>query len=160
MYPYIHTCNPSFVRAAVPTHADARACAGPLVCAHTHARIGGPAAHNGMRRIEHPAERVPPAVARCPARGERAYVLQRGDRGGVPRADVCVERRRRKEGLRAEPPAVDAGKKGSQVSVQTRGRPCARAHTRDAHGRSPWARVGGGQHIGDPFVGVARRACI
>ena len=37
-----------------------------------------------------------------------AYLGQRGDRGGVPRADVRVERRRREERLRAEPPAVDA----------------------------------------------------
>ncbi len=30
---------------------------------HTRALIGGPAAHNGPRRIDVPAERVPPAVA-------------------------------------------------------------------------------------------------
>jgi hypothetical protein len=37
-----------------------------------------------------------------------AYLGQRGDRRGVPRADVRVERRRRGERLRAEPHAVDA----------------------------------------------------
>jgi hypothetical protein len=35
---------------------------------HARARIGGAAAHNGPRRIERPAERVPPAVARRPGR--------------------------------------------------------------------------------------------
>ena len=64
-----------------------------------------------------------------------AYLGQRGDRGGVPRADVRVERRRRVERLRAEPPAVDAGGKalarvGADASAPNRTR--ARAHT-DAH---------------------------
>jgi hypothetical protein len=31
---------------------------------HARERIGGPAAHNGLCRIDVPAERVPPAVAR------------------------------------------------------------------------------------------------
>ena len=44
----------------------------------------------------------------APGRKGGAYRVQRGDRGGVPRADVRVERRRRQERLRAEPAAVDA----------------------------------------------------
>ncbi len=61
----IHTCIPSLLRAAIPTHGETRACACPHVCAHARERIGGAAggaaAHNG------PAECVPPAVA--PGRG-------------------------------------------------------------------------------------------
>ena len=65
-----------------------------------------------------------------------AYRLQRGDRGGVPRADVRVERRRRGERLRAEPPAVDAdGKALARVGAdawppdRTRTRARTRTHT-------------------------------
>ncbi len=36
-YIYTHTYNPSLLRAAIPTHADTRACACPHVCAHTRA---------------------------------------------------------------------------------------------------------------------------
>ena len=53
----------------------------------------------------------PPAVARRPGRKGGAYIGQRGDRRGVPRADVRVERRRVAERLRAEPAAVDPGGK-------------------------------------------------
>ena len=65
-----------------------------------------------------------------------AYLGQRGDRGGVPRADVRVERRRRVERLRAEPPAVDAdGNALARVGAdawppnRTRTRARTRTHT-------------------------------
>ena len=66
-----------------------------------------------------------------------AYVGQRGDSRGVPRADVRVERRREGECLRAEPPAVDADGKaparfGADAWAPNRTR--TRAHT-DAHVR-------------------------
>ena len=47
-----------------PAHARAH------TSAHTRARIGG-AAHDGPRRIDDPAARVPPAVARRPGRRGR-----------------------------------------------------------------------------------------
>ncbi len=37
-YTYIHTSNPSFVRAAIPIHVGTRACACPHVCAYTRER--------------------------------------------------------------------------------------------------------------------------
>ena len=65
-----------------------------------------------------------------------AYVSQQGDRGGVPRADVRVERRRRLERLRAEPTAVDADGKALArfgadpwASDRTRKRERTRMHT-------------------------------
>ena len=66
-----------------------------------------------------------------------AYPGQRGDRRGVPRADVRVERRRRGERLRAEPPAVDADGKalarfGADACAPNRTRTRART---DAHVR-------------------------
>jgi hypothetical protein len=143
MHTYIHTSTPSLVRAAIPTHGNTRACARPHVCAHTRARIGGAAAHNGPRRTDVPAERVPPAVARRPGRKGGAYLIQEGDRGGVPRADVRVERRRRVERLQAEPPAVHADGRRSHVTARMRARPIAHAHTR-AHGHSTCARMYGG----------------
>ncbi len=97
---------------------------------HTRKHIGGAAAHNGPRRIEHPAERVPPAVALRPGRKGSAYRKQRGDTRGVPRADVRVERRRRLERLRAEPRTQHTGA-------------CVRL-----------------ARIGDPFICVASRAWI
>ncbi len=54
---------------AIPTHGDARAC--PHVWAHTHSRAGGPAAHNGPRPINNPAERVPPRWRHRPGRKGR-----------------------------------------------------------------------------------------
>jgi hypothetical protein len=65
-----------------------------------------------------------------------AYLAQRDNRRGVPRADVRVERGRRGERLRAEPHAVHADRKGSHVSAQIRECPKTHAHalTRmDAH---------------------------
>jgi hypothetical protein len=53
-------------------------------------RIRGAAAHNGPRRIED----RPSASRRggAPPAESGAYPVQRRDRGGVPRADVRVER--------------------------------------------------------------------
>ena len=69
------------------------------------------------------------------ARAKRgAYLGQRGDTSGVPRADVRVERRRRPERLRAEPPAVDAdgnalARVGADARAPDRTRTRARART-------------------------------
>ncbi len=70
----------------------------------THAR-----AHRRRRRAQRrrrAASTTRPRLSRRggTARGRRggAYPGQRGDRGGVPRTDVRVERRRREECLRAE----------------------------------------------------------
>ena len=75
----------------------------------------------------------PPALARRPGRKGGAYLVQRGDTSGVPRADVRVELRRRVERLRAEPPALDADGKalarfGADAWAPDRTR--TRAHTR------------------------------
>jgi hypothetical protein len=115
---YLHTWTPAHARAHTSAHAYPRA------------RIGGPAAHNGPRRIEHP-----PSASRLrwrAARGRKggAYRVQRGDTGGVPCADVRVERRSRLERLRAEPPAVHAGGRRAHVSARMLWRPIAHAHTR------------------------------
>jgi hypothetical protein len=110
---------------------------------HAQARIGSAAAHNGPRRTDDPAERVPPAAARRSGRRGGAYPVQRGDTCRVPRADVRVERRRRVERLQAEPPANHADGGRAHVSARMRVRPIAHAHTR-APGRSTCARVCGG----------------
>ncbi len=96
----ICTHIPSFLRAAIPTHVDTRACERRCVRALTRASAVPPRMTAAPHR--RPAERVPPAVARRPGRKGGAYPLQRGDRGGVPRADVRVERRRPMERLRAD----------------------------------------------------------
>jgi hypothetical protein len=159
-YTHIHTYIPSLLRAAIPTHVDARACAGPQVCAHTRARLGG--RRRAQRPAPHrrPAEHVPPAVARRPGRKGGAYIVPRDDRRSVPRADVRVECRRIVERLRAEPPAVHADGTRSHASAWMRGRPIAHANTR-ARARTQHVRACVRRaRIGDPFVGVARRACM
>ena len=75
-----------------------------------------------------------------PAAEGGAYPGQRGDRGGVPRADVRVERRRRLERLRAEPPAVHADGKALARFGADASAPGAHARAR-AHGRTRAARV-------------------
>jgi hypothetical protein len=64
--------------------------------AHAHTYIGGAAAHNGRAALQtgraHPPERAESG----------AYRSQVRDGGGVPRADVRVEGRRRLERLRAD----------------------------------------------------------
>ena len=85
-----------------------------------------------------------------------AYLAQRDNRRGVPRADVRVERGRRGERLRAEPHAVHADRKGSHVSAQIRECPKTHAHalTRmDAHVGASVVQA----HIGDTFIYVAMR---
>jgi hypothetical protein len=65
----------------------------------THANIGGAAEHNGRASV---GDR-PSAVRRGARRAESgAYVGQARDGGGVPRADVRVEGRRKGERLRAD----------------------------------------------------------
>jgi hypothetical protein len=154
---YTHTCKPSLLRAAIPTHGHTRACARPHVCAHVRARIGGPAAHNGPRRTDDPAERVPPAVARRPGRKGGAYIAKVGDTRGVPRADVRVERRRLGERLRAEATRGPRRRKararvGADAWAPNRTRTHARAQTQ--HVRACVRRA----RIGDPFIGAASRA--
>ncbi len=116
---HTHTYNPSLLRAALPAHVHTRACACAHVCAHT-AR----AASTTRRSASRPRWR--------PARAGKggAYSVQIGDRRGVPRADVRVERRRRLERLRAEPRRVDADGGRSHVSARMRARPIAHARAR------------------------------
>jgi hypothetical protein len=66
-YTHIHTDKTPSVRAAIPTHGDARTCARLRLRTHARARIGGPAAHNGPRRID-----VPPGASRLRWRAARA----------------------------------------------------------------------------------------
>jgi hypothetical protein len=98
----------------------------------TRARIGGAVAHDGHTASNigraRPLHGAPPAES-------GAYIGQRGDRGGVPCADVRVERRR-DEHLRAEPRGVYTDGWGSCVSTRntcapdrTRTRGCTRTHT-------------------------------
>ena len=63
-----------------------------------------------MRMYGHALWNIRPSAS-GPTVAGGAYPGQRRHRRGVPRADVRVERRRRLERLRAEPPAVDADAK-------------------------------------------------
>ena len=92
----IYSCTyiASLLRAAIHTHMDALASECLYVRARTHAR-----AHRRCR-LAQPLHRIEarPSTSRTPAvarrRAERdAYIGQVSDRGGVPRADVRVERR-------------------------------------------------------------------
>ena len=81
-----------------------------------------------------------------------AYVGQRGDRRGVPRADVRVERRRREERLRAEPPAVDADgnaleRVGADVRAPDRTRTRARTDAHVGRVRTPMPTSHSSTHI-------------
>jgi hypothetical protein len=127
VYKYIFGC---MYRASPPagrtyTHGPAQESA----CSCAHAR-----AHRRCRRAQRaaphrsPAERVRRSACRRAESG--AYRAQRGHTRNVPRADVRVERRRRPERLRAEPPAVPADGGRAHVSAQMCVRPIARAHTR------------------------------
>ncbi len=86
------------LRTAVPTPKAPRKPVPARV--RTRARIGDAATHNRPRRTEAPAERVRHSARR--RAGSGAYIVQRGDGRGVPRADVRVESRRRVIRLRAE----------------------------------------------------------
>ena len=109
--PYIHTWTPA--------QASAYTC--------VRARIGGAAAHNGRAATKTGRARPP----RWRAAESGAYRFQCGDARGVPRADVCVERRRIGERLRAEPHEVHAGGKDSYVSARIRAPP--NAHAQQIH---------------------------
>ena len=98
---------------------------------HTHARIDDPPS----------ASRPQWRAARAGKGG--AYPEQRGDRGGVPRADVRVERRRLVERLRAEPSAFHADGTRSHVPAQMRARPITHAHTDAARTQHAGACVSG-----------------
>jgi hypothetical protein len=95
-------------------HAQSYAC--DVACLPTRTRVYVEMRMYGCRTSNTDRARPP----RCaPPAGSGAYIAQRGDGGGVPRADVCVERRV-VERLRAEPHAVDADGKGSHVSARIR----------------------------------------
>ena len=106
---------------------------------HAHVRIGGAAGLNC--RASSKTDRARPPRCALPAESG-AYIEQRGDRCGIPCADVGVERRRRVERLRAEPPAIHADGRRSHVWARMHRRPIAHEHTSE-HGRSTWARVCG-----------------
>jgi hypothetical protein len=138
-------------------HTRAHAC--PHVCTHTRARLGGAAAHNGPAPHRRPAECEPPEVARRLSREGGEYHVQRGDPRGVPRADVNVKRRRTTERLRAEAECGRRRRKalacvGADAWAPNRTRTRARARAQQVGACMRWAR------IGDPFIGVARRAWI
>ncbi len=82
-------------RAYTQAHAQASACTCAHARAHRRCRRAQPAAPHRS-----PAERVRHSARR--RAGSGAYPVQRGDRRGVPRADVRDESRRRVERLRAE----------------------------------------------------------
>ena len=134
MYTYTHISRLSYAQLYLRTWAPAHA--GAHTSAHTHA-----SAHRRRRRAQRPAphrrpaECVPPAVARRPGRKGGAYLVHVRHRRGVPRADVRVERRRRDERLRAEPPVVDADGTRSHVPARMRGRP-TRASSAPARDRT------------------------
>ncbi len=128
MYTYTHISRLSYAQLYLRTWAPAHARA--HMSAHTHA-----SAHRRRRRAQRPAprpttRRARPACGCTPARAGKggAYRGQRGDRRGVPRADVRVERRRRVERLRAEPPAVNRRREGARMC--RRGCMRARSHAR------------------------------
>jgi hypothetical protein len=134
---YIHSYIPSFVRAAIPTHVGTRKCACPHVCAPTRVRASAVPPRTTGRAASNARRSRPAAGVRRPGPEKGgAYIGQRGDGRGVPRADVRVERRRMLERLRAEPPAVHADGTRSHVSARMRRSPIPHAHTR-ARARAP-----------------------
>ncbi len=109
---------------------------------HLHARIGGPAAHNGPRHPDDPAERVPPAVAAPPGPERAAHTACNVVIEAVFHAPMFA--------LNADA-ELNACEPSHPRSTPTEGarmcrRGCVRAqshtHTR-AHGRSTCARVCG-----------------
>jgi hypothetical protein len=147
IYAYNHTSRLSYAQPCL-THVDTRACACPHVCAHPRARTTARTASTTRPSASRQA-------ARRPGRIGGAYHVQRGDRGGVPRADVSVERRRRLERLRAEPNAVHADGTRSHASSSDAWAPThapTRARTSAQHVRASGARA----RIGDPILQCAR----
>jgi hypothetical protein len=67
--------------------------------------------------------------------GSGAYIVQRGDGRGVPRADVRVERRRPTERLRAEAARGPRRREGLARSAPMRVRPNTHAPSQ-THGRT------------------------
>ncbi len=129
----------SLLRAAIPTHVGARACAGPRICARTRARASAAPPRTTARAASTTRRARPACGGAPPGRKGGAYIVQRGHTRGVPRADVCVERRRptgASERLRDEPHVVHAGGTRSHVSARMRGRPNitrTRARARTQH---------------------------
>ncbi len=107
--------------------------------ARTRARIGCAAAHNRPRCIEaRPSASGTPAVARRRAEGG-AYLGQRGDRGGVPRADVRVELRRHVERLRTEAARGPRRRNGlAWFGADTGAQKHAPTHARECRARTHW----------------------
>jgi hypothetical protein len=132
------------LRPAVPTPKPPRKRVPARV--RTRARIGGTTAHYPPRRTE--ARPSASAVVRAAGPGGGAYIGQRGDGRGVPRADVRVESRRIVERLRAEATTrstpTGKGSHGSRFRVLGRARstsPPTRAHTADPSPSHTGARI-------------------
>jgi hypothetical protein len=125
----MHTYIPSFLRAPF-MHTWTPAQASAYTCVRTRAR----ASAVPPCRIEDRPSASAAVARRRPKSG--AYRVQVADARGVPRADVCVERRSPVERLRAEPHAVvHAGGKDSHVWARIRVPPNAHARTLTrAHG--------------------------
>ncbi len=134
-------------RMRVPTHLG------------THTRARASAAHNGPRRIDDP-----PSASRLRWRAARAEETAHTPFKSVTRAvfhspmfalnadaklNACVPSH----------PRSTAGRRRLHVWARMRARPIEHAHTR-AKGRSSWGAWVRRARIGDPFVGVARHACI
>jgi hypothetical protein len=138
IHPYIHSC------------AQARA--------RARRDIGGAAAHIGRTCV---GDR-PSAVRRGARRAESgAYRAQRRDGGGVPRADVRVEGRRRVERLRAENATLDGGLRRSHALARMR--VCRRTHTSARpHARTPGRGRGAcpPRRYACATIGVQGRACV
>jgi hypothetical protein len=102
-----------------------------------------------------PAERVRRGGA--PQAESGAYLVQRRDTCGVPRADVHIERRRRRKGLRPEPHAVDAdGKELARFGEDFSARIWVRLNTHATHVGTFVVHA----RLGDTLLSVGRRMDI
>jgi hypothetical protein len=113
-------------------------------CAHAHASAVPPRTTGRAASKPRPSAS---AMVRAGGAGSGAYLVQRGDGRGVPRADVGVESRRRLERLRAEAgrgPRRRAGLARFRVTGSGRARstsPPTRAHAANLSPSHTGARI-------------------
>jgi hypothetical protein len=158
MHTYIHITRLSYAQLYLHTWAPAHARA--HTSAHTRAR-----AHRRRRRAQRPAPRIddPPSASRRggapPGAEKAAHTSDNVVTDAVFHAPMFALNA--SASLNACEPSHTQStptEGRSHVSAPMRGRPIAHAHTR-ARGRTQHVGVRRAR-IGDPFVGVARRACI
>jgi hypothetical protein len=123
---------------------------------HTRARIGGAAAHNGPRRTDDrpSASRLRWRAARA---GKAAHTLAKLVIRAVFHAPMSALNALAPSNACApsHPRSTPTGRR-SHVSARMRARPIAHVRARTQHAGACVRRA----RIGDPFVGVARRAWI